>query len=73
MAFEDLQAEIGLLLARMQNKPEDAHELYLQLMEKLNELKAYGLPVPDDLRKLEEALSEEFSDARKGIGQPRDA
>ena len=33
MAFEDVKAEIGLLLAQMQNKPEDAHELYLQLME----------------------------------------
>jgi hypothetical protein len=66
MAFDDVKAEIGLLLARMQNEPEDAHELYLQLMEKLNELKAYGLPIPDDLKNLEAALSEEFSDARKG-------
>jgi hypothetical protein len=61
MAFEDVKAEIGLLLARMQNEPEDGHELYLQLMEKLNELRAFGLPVPDDLQKLEAALSAEFS------------
>jgi len=64
MAFEDVKAEIGLLLAQMQNKPEDAHELYLQLMEKLNELKAYGLPVPDDLQKLETALEAEFRSGR---------
>ena len=57
MAFEDVKAEIGVLLSRMQNKPEDAHELHIQLMEKLNELKAYGLPIPDDLRDLEAALS----------------
>ncbi len=66
MAFEDVKAEIGLLLARMQNEPKDAHELYLQLLEKLNELKAYGLPIPDDLKTLEAALSDEFSNARKG-------
>ena len=41
MAFENLQAEIGILMTRMQNEPEDRHELYLQLMEKLNEIKAY--------------------------------
>lgn len=62
MAFEDVKAEIGLLLTRMQNEPEDRHELYLQLTEKLNELKAYGMPIPQDLQDLEDALSEEFSE-----------
>ena len=38
MAFEDVKAELGLLMTRMQNEPQDRHELYLQLMEKLNEL-----------------------------------
>jgi hypothetical protein len=64
MAFEDVKAEIGLLLTRMQNEPEDRHELYMQLTERLNELKAYGMPVPEDLQKLEEALSAEFSARR---------
>jgi hypothetical protein len=67
MAFEDVKAEIGLLLTRMQNEPEDAHELYLQLLEKLNELKAYGLPIPEDLQNLEAALAEEFSSGRKRV------
>ncbi len=49
MAFEAVKAEIGILLTKMQNEPEDRHELYLQLMEKLNELKAYGMPIPEDL------------------------
>lgn len=61
MAFEDLQAEIGVLLTRMQNEPEDRHELYLQLQERLNEIKAFGLPIPDDLKELEAALEAEFS------------
>lgn len=62
MAFEDVKAEIGLLLTRMQEEPEDRHELYLQLTEKLNELRAYGLPVPEDLKNLEEALGAEFAE-----------
>ncbi len=61
MAFEDIKAEIGLLVSGMQNAPEDAQELQIQLREKLNELKAYGLPIPDDLRKLDEALEAELS------------
>lgn len=60
MAFEDVKAEIGLLLTKMQNEPEDRHELYLQLMERLNELKAYGMPIPQDLQDLETALAAEF-------------
>lgn len=68
MAFDDVTAEIGILLQRMQNTPEDAHELHLQLMEKLNELKAFGLPIPDDLQKLEAALAAEFT-----LPQDRDA
>jgi hypothetical protein len=32
MAFDDIQAELGLLLTRMQNEPDDRHELYLQIM-----------------------------------------
>lgn len=65
MAFEDVTAEIGVLLTRMQNEPEDAHELYLQLMEKLNELKAFGLPIPEDLQKLEAELSADLDAARR--------
>ena len=61
MAFDDIQAEVGLLLTRMQNEPEDRHELYLQLMEKLNELKAFGMPLPADLVALEKALEAEFT------------
>lgn len=61
MAFETIKAEIGLLLTRMQNEPEDRHELYLQLRERLNELKAFDLPIPEDLVTLEAALEQEFA------------
>jgi hypothetical protein len=61
MAFEDVKSELGILLTQMQNEPQDRHELYLQLMEKLNELKAFGMPLPEDLVALEKALEAEFT------------
>ena len=60
MAFEDIEAEIGLLLTRMQNQPADLHELHSQIMQKLNELKAFGMPLPDDLVELERQLEAKF-------------
>ncbi len=61
MAFDKLKMDISLLLTEMQNEPEDRHEIYLQLREKLGELKAFGMPLPDDLVKLEAALAAEFA------------
>ena len=61
MAFEELKAEIGLLLTEMQNEPEDRHELYFQIMERLNNMKAFGMPLPEDLVRLEAALEAEFA------------
>lgn len=66
MAFDDIKAELGLLMTRMQNEPADRHELYLVVMEKLNEMKAYGLPLPEDLLKLEAALEAEFAADLRG-------
>lgn len=62
MDIEDLKAELGILLTDMQNQPQDRHELYMQLLERLNEMKrAYGMPLPDDLLKLEKELEAEFA------------
>ena len=61
MAFEDVKSELGILLTQMQNEPQDRHELYLQLMEKLNELKAFGMPLPADLVQFEHDLEAEFA------------
>jgi len=60
MAFEDLKAELALLINQMDNQPEDRHELYLQIREKLNEMRAFGMPVPEDLLKFEQELEAEF-------------
>jgi hypothetical protein len=60
MAFESTKAEIVMLLGALQDAPEDRHELHLQIMQKLNELKAYGMPLPADLVELEHRLEREF-------------
>jgi hypothetical protein len=70
MAFEDLKAELALLLNQMENQPEDRHELYLQIREKLNEMRAFGMPLPDDLVRLERELETEFrAEDRRAKGQ----
>ena len=60
MAFEDLIARINLFLSDVENEPKDAHELLEQLHLELNQLRATGQPVPEDLLRLERQLDEEF-------------
>ncbi len=64
MALDEIEAEISLLVTQMENQPEDRRELYLMLREKLNELRAFGMPVPDDLLKMERDLEAEFAAER---------
>jgi hypothetical protein len=45
-----------LLLEDMVNEPQDIHELREQLREMLNEMKASGMPLPEDLVELEKRL-----------------
>jgi hypothetical protein len=45
----------------MENQPEDKHELYMQLRERISEIRNTGFPVPDDLLRLEQELEAEFS------------
>ena len=44
----------------MQKAPEDWYELYQDIRLKLNELKAYGMPLPDDLVEFEHDLEAEL-------------
>ena len=64
MALEELKARISLLLEEMVNQPEDQHEIQEQLREKLQEMRAMGLPLPADLVALEKRLDDDFLAAR---------
>ena len=72
MAFESIQAEIGLLLTRLTDQPHDRTEVEIMLREKLNELRAYGMPLPQDLVDLETALDQSLEDdAREPSPTPK--
>jgi hypothetical protein len=61
MSFDDLEAELSLLINQMDTPPGDPHELYLRIFEKLNEYKALGLPLPNDLVRVEKELEKYFA------------
>ncbi len=69
MALEELKAQIALLMEEMVNQPHGKHEVLEQVREKLNELRAMGMPLPDDLveleRNLEADADEEATAARE--------
>jgi predicted nucleic acid-binding Zn-ribbon protein len=60
MALEELQTQISLLVSQINNQPEDIHELYELLHQKLNELRLTGQPLPKDLIELEKRMLAEF-------------
>jgi hypothetical protein len=60
MAFEQLKAQIGILLGEINDQPEDLHELYLQVHQELNQMRATGMDLPADLVELEQRLLAEF-------------
>lgn len=62
MAFEDLKAGIALLLQEIEKRPEDRHVLQEELREKIAEMRGLGLPVPDDLLRLEDQLEQNDAD-----------
>ena len=60
MAFEEIKAQITMLISQINNQPEDIHELYEQLHQKLNELRATGQALPEDLVRLEAKILKQF-------------
>ena len=56
MPFEALKIRLLMILDEATHQPEDLHELQEELREEIAGLKAQGLPVPDDIAKLEDRL-----------------
>lgn len=52
----DLTAAINVLIDEMESEPDDLHEVHLKLRELLRQFRATGMPLPDDLVRLEEQL-----------------
>lgn len=61
MVFDELLLSINLLVQEMEDEPADAHELLEKIHLQLNQMKATGMPLPDDLVELERRLERDFS------------
>ncbi len=57
MESNALIAAINLLVEQMAHEADDLHEVHLKLREHLDQLKATGMPLPDDLVELERRLA----------------
>ncbi len=56
MAFENLKVRLLMILDEATHQPEDLHELQEELREEIAGFRAQGLPVPDDITRLEARL-----------------
>jgi hypothetical protein len=65
MGTQRLIAELNLLMDEAQREPEDLHELHFRVVEMMNQLRAMGEPIPDDLLRFERELTEEVEKGRR--------
>ena len=63
MEANALIAAINLLVEQMDHEADDLHEVHLKLREHLDQLKATGMPLPDDLVELERRLTADVEGA----------
>ena len=56
MALEQFRVQIAMLMDEISQGPRDPRELQEQVREKLAEMQALGLPLPEDLVDLEAYL-----------------
>ena len=71
MAFEEFRVQLAMLLDEIAKNPTDPHEMQETLREKLTEMQAMGLPLPEDLVGLEEYLEKDLDRAaRRGRPAP---
>ena len=61
MAFEALKIRLLMILDEATHQPEDLHELQEELREEIAGLTAQGLPIPEDIAKLEERLENQLN------------
>ena len=60
MDLNDIEAAISLLVDEMEGDQGDRHEIFMRIQQMLSTMRAEGLPVPEDLVRLEKELGEEF-------------
>ncbi len=70
MDRKDLEAALSLWLTEMDGEIEDRHEAFQRLESILGQMRAMGMPIPQDLADLEAELAAEF--AVEGEGSETD-
>ena len=71
MDTQELEAALSNLLTDMEGEQGDKHEIYMRLMQILSGMRAFGMPLPDDLVRLERELEEEFATGEERSEEPR--
>ncbi len=66
MEKREFGAALALLIEEMEGEQGDAHEIYLRLRQMLSSMSAMGMPLPDDLVRMERELAAEFEAEAKG-------
>lgn len=60
MDRQEIEATVSLLLNEMEGDWGDRHEVFLRIAQTLDQMRAMGMPLPEDLVRLEEELAAEF-------------
>ena len=60
MDEQELEAALSLLIDELEGDQGDRHEIYMRLRTIFQSMRAMGIPLPDDLLRLEEKLVAEF-------------
>ncbi len=67
MDEQELEAALSLFLQELEEeKSEDSHEIFQRLTTLLNQMRAFGMPLPDDLLRLEQELARDFLSESSG-------
>ena len=62
MDRQQLEAALSLFMEQIEEKSDDSHEIYMRLVSLLNQMRALGMSIPDDLAEMEANLAEEFAE-----------
>ncbi|MBC8339677.1 MAG: hypothetical protein ISR51_08415 [Rhodospirillales bacterium] len=61
MTMDDLDTEIAYLMNQLEGEPGDLHEIQFRLHQILSTFRAEGMPVPENLAKMEKDLDARFA------------
>ncbi len=65
MDKQDLEVLASEVLQQMESGELERHEIHERLRQTLDQMRAFGMPLPDDLVALEQELAGEFVDEAK--------